>query len=550
MGLSMDVDRSGGPRDGRIYVAFADQGDLDGSNDHGMADHDDTDIFVIASDDGGATWNGLASSPQAVGADQVRVNDDTTGSQFFSWLAVDQSTGNVAVSWYDARNDDGLMGDGDLNGIANDDVQYFGAVSTDFGRTWTNLQVSDGTSTARGTLGGDYGDYTGLAFVGGTVHMTWADTSDSTTIEAVNPDGNASFGDAYYDTIELTNETFQDLLDDINAALDGITVGDGPDADGLPDVLGEKFEARESAPGSNIVEIVALDPTITSFTVTVANTADPAFRDLGFQSSTEAVEDDSGDLVVTAGKRAPTFVGRLTADASFNVTLAGESPVTVTVQASADSPFGANRSILDLVKDVQDAIDAEMGEDVIKVSSAGSRLLFTLVGATAAGSIDSFTITPGTNADELGITGTLTSDEADLVITRARTTTHRVTLGLDEYSDTDVDIDDVIMAIESATSGAVQVSITADNPTTPVNEAGTGLTLHDTTWASGDDFMVAAANGSLAAVQLGIIGTDGTPVGQAGEPDGKIIGAKIAGASLLDQVFLTSSTPSSIIDAS
>jgi hypothetical protein len=195
MGLSMDVDRSGGPRDGRIYVAFADQGDLDGSNDHGTADHDDTDIFVIASDDGGATWNALASSPQAVGADQVRVNDDTTGSQFFSWLAVDQSTGNVAVSWYDARNDDGLMGDGDLNGIAIDDVQYFGAVSTDLGGTWANLAVSDGTSTRGGALG-TLRRFK-IAFVGGSVHMTWADTSNFFLVEAVNPD-NASFGDAYY----------------------------------------------------------------------------------------------------------------------------------------------------------------------------------------------------------------------------------------------------------------------------------------------------------------------------------------------------------------
>jgi lipoate-protein ligase A len=87
----------------------------------------------------------------------------------------------------------------------------------------------------------------------------------------------------------------QDLLDDINAP-GWITVA----TTGRRQlrVLGEKFEARESAPGSNIVEIVALDPTITSFTVTVANTADPAFRDLGFQSSTEAVEDDSGDLLL------------------------------------------------------------------------------------------------------------------------------------------------------------------------------------------------------------------------------------------------------------
>jgi hypothetical protein len=58
-------------------------------------------------------------------------------------LAVDQSTGNVAISWYDARNDTGVGGDA----VVNTDVQYFAAISRDFGLTWDlNLQVSDGSS--------------------------------------------------------------------------------------------------------------------------------------------------------------------------------------------------------------------------------------------------------------------------------------------------------------------------------------------------------------------------------------------------------------------
>src|SRR5262249_27499421 len=125
MGLSMDVDKSGGARDGRIYIAFADQGDLDGLPDAAPAsflDHHDTDIFILASDSGGMDWNALAGSSDLVAGTGnwltlnsnvvlVRVNDDPgTATQFFSWLDVDDSTGNVAVSWYDTRNDTGVGG--------------------------------------------------------------------------------------------------------------------------------------------------------------------------------------------------------------------------------------------------------------------------------------------------------------------------------------------------------------------------------------------------------------------------------------------------------
>ena len=66
----MDVDRSGGSHDGRMYVAFNDQADRDGNPDAANAiDHDDTDIFVLASDDHGLTWTALGANP-------TRVNDD------------------------------------------------------------------------------------------------------------------------------------------------------------------------------------------------------------------------------------------------------------------------------------------------------------------------------------------------------------------------------------------------------------------------------------------------------------------------------------------
>src|SRR2546426_365034 len=168
MGLSADVDRSSSAHRGRIYVAFADQG----------TSHDDTDIFVIFSDDHGARWSS-----------RVRVNDDAANaSQFFSWLDVDQSTGNVALSWYDTRND---------VATGNDDVQYFMVYSKDGGVTWSrNLQVSDGSSNAHAAGGFNLGDYTGLAYVDGVIHMVWSDNSNSTSD---NVDGTRHAMDTYYD---------------------------------------------------------------------------------------------------------------------------------------------------------------------------------------------------------------------------------------------------------------------------------------------------------------------------------------------------------------
>ena len=117
MSLNMDVDHSGGPHNGRLYVTFTDA----------PVSHNDTNVYLMSSDNGGATW----STP-------VQVNDDaTTNSQFQSALSVDQTTGYVGVTWLDARN----------AGAANNTVQEFGAISTDGGSTFLpNFQISAGTS--------------------------------------------------------------------------------------------------------------------------------------------------------------------------------------------------------------------------------------------------------------------------------------------------------------------------------------------------------------------------------------------------------------------
>ncbi len=162
-------DRTEGTHNGRVYLVYTKEI---------QNESDNTDIFVRFSDDNGATWS-----------QGVRVNDDhTVNSQFLSKIALDQTTGNIATVWYDARRDLGAGGTGDTDGIPNDDAQFWGAFSTDGGLSFgPNIQISAGTSNSHDSGNGiDYGDYSGLAFFGGVAHPAWSDNSNST---GDNPDG-------------------------------------------------------------------------------------------------------------------------------------------------------------------------------------------------------------------------------------------------------------------------------------------------------------------------------------------------------------------------
>ncbi len=110
-------DRSGGAHNGRVYMVY---GDSTGSGSS------DTNVFERYSDNDGSTWSA-----------RVQVNDDhTSTSQFTPSAAVDQSTGYLAVTWYDARNDP--------NNIR---VQLYGTVSYDGGASFdSNVAIAAGQS--------------------------------------------------------------------------------------------------------------------------------------------------------------------------------------------------------------------------------------------------------------------------------------------------------------------------------------------------------------------------------------------------------------------
>ena len=148
------VDNSDGPYSGNLYVAV----------------YDWTGTYLRAqvtrSTDGGTTWS--QSVPLAPKSD--------THDQFFPSISV-SSTGKVAVSWLDRRND------------PNDiDYQAFAAISEDGGQSFgANWQLTTAFSDPRvnGTENNWMGDYTGNTWVGQEFIAAWMDSSNGTYMQEV-----------------------------------------------------------------------------------------------------------------------------------------------------------------------------------------------------------------------------------------------------------------------------------------------------------------------------------------------------------------------------
>ena len=156
-------DCTGGTYCDRLYLIYVDLPDIT-QNDH-------YNVYLNYSTDKGQHW-------QAGNAGNPLNNDSTSNSHFLPWIAVDQTSGKIAVSWYDCRND------------PNDvHTQFYAAVSSNGGTNFLSnymLEAQNYYSSAPGTSGYDYFDYTGLAYYGGYFYSAWADNSNST---GNNPDG-------------------------------------------------------------------------------------------------------------------------------------------------------------------------------------------------------------------------------------------------------------------------------------------------------------------------------------------------------------------------
>jgi hypothetical protein len=132
-------DLSGGPHHGTIYVNWSDQ--RNGTND--------TDVWITESIDMGDTW----SIP-------VRVNDDGEGNQqFFTWMDIDQTNGNLFCVFYDRRNH------------SDNNTDVYLAYSTDGGNTFVNQQISE--SPFSPSTGIFFGDYTNITVHNNVVRPIW-----------------------------------------------------------------------------------------------------------------------------------------------------------------------------------------------------------------------------------------------------------------------------------------------------------------------------------------------------------------------------------------
>jgi len=133
-------DISSSEHNGTIYVNWSDQ----------RNGEDDTDVWISKSTDGGDTWT-----------EALRVNDDPPGKQqFFTWMTIDQTNGEIIIVFYDRRNYDDT----------NTDVYI--ARSSDGGLTFENVRISESPFLPASSV--FFGDYTNITAHDGKIRPIWA----------------------------------------------------------------------------------------------------------------------------------------------------------------------------------------------------------------------------------------------------------------------------------------------------------------------------------------------------------------------------------------
>jgi subtilisin-like proprotein convertase family protein len=154
---------------------------------------DNTDIFLSVSDDGGVSWS---KAP-------LKVNDDSifdgfsegNRPQFQPNVAVDQATGTLVITFYDARND-----------AARSRVTTYIATSIDGGQTFAPQTYLNDSRTARDAITGQlkvleplpdnqdfgnagrdtvfgFGDHQALAVSNGNIYSIWSGNEDAAGLD-------------------------------------------------------------------------------------------------------------------------------------------------------------------------------------------------------------------------------------------------------------------------------------------------------------------------------------------------------------------------------
>lgn len=135
----LKCDLSEGPNKGTLYLNWCDQ----------RNGEENTDVFVMKSTDGGNTWS-----------EPIKVNQDTTNThQFFTWMDIDQSTGNVYFVYYDRRN------------YLDENTDVYISATIDGGETFSDFRVSHSPFIPDAQT--FFGDYLNIAAVNGNIRPIW-----------------------------------------------------------------------------------------------------------------------------------------------------------------------------------------------------------------------------------------------------------------------------------------------------------------------------------------------------------------------------------------
>lgn len=148
-------DTTGGIYNGRIYINWTDQ--QNGLND--------TDVWLIYSDDDGVTWS-----------EKIRVNNDNPGKhQFLSWMDIDQTNGKLYFIFYDRRN------------YSDNFTDVYLAISDNGGNTFENIKISETPFLPSSSI--FFGDYTNISVHNGKIAPIWTRLDGSErSIRTIVPD--------------------------------------------------------------------------------------------------------------------------------------------------------------------------------------------------------------------------------------------------------------------------------------------------------------------------------------------------------------------------
>ncbi len=140
----LKCDLSNGQNRGTLYLNWCDQ----------RNGEENTDVFIMKSTDGGATWS-----------EAIKVNqDDSQKHQFYTWMDVDQSSGYIYFVYYDRRNH------------SDNQTDVYMSVSKDGGKTFIDTKLSKTPFTPSEDV--FFGDYLNIAAVNGVIRPIWPRMDD------------------------------------------------------------------------------------------------------------------------------------------------------------------------------------------------------------------------------------------------------------------------------------------------------------------------------------------------------------------------------------